>query len=125
MPANTAGQRRPTPDAHGTTVDYLPPAKLLEEVAKAGEKKARLSVADLLLRGFLSGVFLAYATSFAYKVSDGFDGGAAALVSGAVFPVGFALIVRMAVGSCSCAAVAPQIWLCPCTPDHPCASTTR
>lgn len=76
-------------------MDYLPPAKLLEEVAKAGEKKARLSVADLLLRGFLSGAFLAYATSFAYKVSDGFDGGAAALVSGAVFPVGFALIVLL------------------------------
>ena len=49
----------------------------------------------MLIRGFLSGVFLGYATSFAFTVSDGFSGGAASLVSAAIFPVGFAMIVLL------------------------------
>lgn len=76
-------------------MDYVPPIKLVEEAAEVGEKKAKLPTKDLLLRGFLSGVFLGYATSFAFKVSEGFSGGAATLVSAVVFPVGFAMIVLL------------------------------
>jgi formate/nitrite transporter len=76
-------------------VDYASPVKLVEEAAEVGEKKAKLPTGDLLLRGFLSGVFLGYATSFAFKVSEGFEGGAATLASALVFPVGFAMIVLL------------------------------
>ena len=75
------------------SVDYVAPYEMMEAVAQAGAKKARLSVTDLLLRGFLSGALLAFATAVAYKVCDGFTGGAVFLVSAAVFPVGFAMIV--------------------------------
>ncbi len=76
-------------------MDYVQPAKLMEELIAAGQRKTALSVKDMLVRGFLAGVFLGYATSFAFKVSDGLGGGMAALVSSAVFPVGFVLIVLL------------------------------
>jgi formate/nitrite transporter len=49
----------------------------------------------MLLTGFLSGALLAFATAFAFQASQGLPGGAAALVAGAVFPVGFAMIVLL------------------------------
>lgn len=76
-------------------MDYVPPLKLLEEVESASRKKAGLSVRSMLLTGFLSGALLAYATAFAFKVSDGLPGGATWLVAGAVFPVGFAMITLL------------------------------
>jgi formate/nitrite transporter len=76
-------------------MDYVPPVELVREAVKVGEKKAGLQWKDMLIRGFLSGVFLGYATSFAFTVSNGFSGGAATLVSAAVFPVGFAMIVLL------------------------------
>jgi formate transporter len=76
-------------------MDYVAPQKLMEEVAAASIKKAALSTRAMLLKGFLSGALLAYATSLAFKASEGFATGAAALISGAVFPVGFAMIVLL------------------------------
>lgn len=76
-------------------MDYVPPAKLMEEIVKAGQKKAALSIRAMLLKGFFSGALLAYATALAFKVSDGLPGGAASLVAGAIFPVGFAMIVLL------------------------------
>ncbi len=76
-------------------MDYVAPPKLLEEVAAAGEKKARLGLAAMLLKGFLSGALLAYATAFAWRSAEGLAGGAASLVAAAVFPVGFAMIVLL------------------------------
>jgi formate transporter len=76
-------------------MDYIAPARLMEEVEAASVKKAALSTRSMLLKGFLSGALLAYATALAFKVSDGFTTGAAALISGAVFPVGFAMIVLL------------------------------
>lgn len=76
-------------------MDYIPPLKVMEEVEAASRKKAGLSINSMLLKGFLSGALLAYATAFAFKASDGLQGGAAALVAGAVFPVGFAMIVLL------------------------------
>jgi formate/nitrite transporter len=76
-------------------MDYIAPSKLMEEVEAVSTKKAGLSITSMLLKSFLSGALLAYATAFAYKASDGLPGGAAALVAGVVFPVGFAMIVLL------------------------------
>lgn len=76
-------------------MDHVAPQKLMEEVEAAGKKKACLGTQAMLLKGFLSGALLAYATAFAFKASDGLPGGAAALVAGVVFPVGFAMIVLL------------------------------
>jgi formate transporter len=76
-------------------MDYISPARLMEEVEAASTKKVALSTRALLLKGFLSGALLAYATALAFKASEGFTTGAAALISGAVFPVGFAMIVLL------------------------------
>lgn len=67
----------------------------MDKVEAASRKKAGLSVRGMLLMGFLSGALLAYASAFAFKASDGLPGGTAALVSGVVFPVGFAMIVLL------------------------------
>jgi formate/nitrite transporter len=76
-------------------MDYVAPQRLMEEVEAASIKKADLSTRAMLLKGFLSGALLAYATCLAFKASEGFASGAAALISGAVFPVGFAMIVLL------------------------------
>ncbi|HJW56970.1 MAG TPA: formate/nitrite transporter family protein [Burkholderiaceae bacterium] len=76
-------------------MDYIAPARLMEEVEAASVKKAALTARAMLLKGFLSGALLAYGTSLAFKASEGFSGGAAALISGAAFPVGFAMIVLL------------------------------
>ncbi|MDP4015489.1 MAG: formate/nitrite transporter family protein [Candidatus Nanopelagicales bacterium] len=81
------------PSISGTSADYVPPADLLKSVTEASQKKVALSPGKMLVRGFLSGAFLAFATAFAFKVSAGLPENVAALVSSLVFPVGFAMIV--------------------------------
>lgn len=79
--------------AAATSADYVSPDLLLINVTAASEKKARLSTGKMLVRGFLSGALLGFATAFAFKVSAGLPENVAALASGLVFPVGFAMIV--------------------------------
>lgn len=76
-------------------MDYVSPYKLMDEVEAASIKKAGYSTLTMLLKGFLSGALLAYGTAFAWKASVGMPEGAAALVAGAVFPVGFAIIILL------------------------------
>ena len=76
-------------------MDYVVPARLMDELTASGAKKAHLEARILVMKGFLSGVLLAYATALAFKVSDGFAPGASALVAGLLFPVGFAMIVLL------------------------------
>lgn len=76
-------------------MDHVVPQKLMNEVEAAGKKKAGLGIRAMLLRGFLSGALLAYGSAFAFKASEDLSGGVAALVAGAVFPVGFAMIVLL------------------------------
>lgn len=76
-------------------MDYVEPVKLVEQLIAVGKKKAKLRIRDMLLRGILSGVLLGFATALAFKVSDGFVGGAASLVAGVIFPVGFVMIVLL------------------------------
>ena len=41
-------------------MDYVQPIKLIAQLVVVGEKKSSLSVRDMLLRGFLSGVLLGF-----------------------------------------------------------------
>ncbi len=76
-------------------MDHVAPQKLMDEIDAASSKKAALGTRAMLIRGFLSGALLAYATAFAYKASGGMAEGVGALVAGAVFPVGFAMIILL------------------------------
>lgn len=71
-------------------LDYTAPADLMTATVKAGEIKARLSIKDLLIRGFYSGLALGVATTLAVTVSvqSGIP-----FLGAALFPWGFVSIV--------------------------------
>jgi formate transporter len=73
-------------------MDYVKPIDVVKTMLAAGKTKAELSVKDLLIRGFLSGALLAFATSLAFTATaqTGIP-----LVGALVFPVGFAMIVLL------------------------------
>jgi formate/nitrite transporter len=73
-------------------MDYVMPVDIVADAVLAAEKKAGLSVRDMLVRGALSGVFLGYATSLALvAVSQGVP----AIVGALIFPVGFVMLVLL------------------------------
>lgn len=74
---------------------YIPPSRLMKKIALLSQEKAEMSVGGMLLKGFLAGALLAYATAFAFKASAGFSAGTATLVAALVFPVGFAMIMLL------------------------------
>ncbi|AMA07966.1 formate/nitrite transporter family protein [Picosynechococcus sp. PCC 73109] len=71
-------------------MDYVIPKELVDASIKAGETKARLSVKDLLIRGFYSGLALGVATTLAVTVAvqSGLP-----FLGALLFPWGFASIV--------------------------------
>lgn len=73
-------------------MDYVNPRKLLRDALTAAEKKVSLSVADMLIRGILSGVFLGFATSLAVVVTAQ---GLPPVVGAILFPVGFVMLVLL------------------------------
>ncbi len=73
-------------------MDYVPPVEVTAETLRAAEKKAGLPVRDLLVRSFLSGVFLGYATSLALLVVAQ---GLPPIFGALVFPVGFVILVLL------------------------------
>jgi formate/nitrite transporter len=73
-------------------MDYVLPADVISDALKAAEKKAGLSVRDLLIRGALAGVFLSYATSLVFVA---LAQGLPPLVGAIVFPVGFVMLVLL------------------------------
>ncbi len=73
-------------------MDYVKPAEVIAEAVEAGEKKARLPIRDLMIRSFLAGVFLAYATSLAMVI---LDQGLPPFVGAVAFPVGFVMLVLL------------------------------
>lgn len=73
-------------------MDYVPPGELLQAALSAASKKAKLSVPDMLIRGFLAGAILAYATSLAFVV---LSQGLAPIVGAILFPVGFVILVLL------------------------------
>lgn len=73
-------------------MDYIKPAELVKSMVNAGDTKAALSVKDLLIRGFLSGALLAFATSLALTATAQTN---TPLVGALVFPAGFVMIVLL------------------------------
>jgi len=73
-------------------VAYVKPEEVVENMLQAGVKKASLSVKQLLIRGFLAGAFLGYATTLAILAATQTGWGIAGAL---VFPVGFVMIVLL------------------------------
>jgi formate transporter len=73
-------------------VDYVNPKELVQEAVIVAGKKASLSVADMLIRGALSGVFLGFATSLAVVVTAQ---GVQPIVGAILFPVGFVMLALL------------------------------
>jgi formate transporter len=73
-------------------MDYVPPGELLNTALAAAAKKADLPVRDMLVRGFLAGAILAYATSLAFVITTQ---GLAPIVGAILFPVGFVILVLL------------------------------
>ncbi len=73
-------------------MDYIKPADLVKNLLAASTTKASLSVKDLLIRGFLSGALLAFATTLALTATAQTN---TPLVGALVFPVGFVMIVLL------------------------------
>lgn len=73
-------------------MDYVNPKELVQEAVIVAEKKASLSVGDMLIRGALSGVFLGFATSLAVVVTAQ---GVQPIVGAILFPVGFVMLALL------------------------------
>lgn len=73
---------------------FNPPAKMVALVGNAGVGKAKLSIFNLLLRGFMAGAYIAIGGALCTVCVTGVEpAGIAKLVGGAVFPVGLIAIV--------------------------------
>jgi formate/nitrite transporter len=73
-------------------MDYAKPTDVLESMLKTGATKAGLPTSDLMIRGFLSGALLGFATSLALTATLQTN---MPIVGALVFPVGFVLIVLL------------------------------
>ncbi|SFF16245.1 formate/nitrite transporter family protein [Nitrosomonas sp. Nm166] len=71
---------------------YVKPEEIVENMLQAGAKKAGLPTRQLLIRGFLSGAFLGYATTLAILAATQTGWG---IVGALVFPVGFVMIILL------------------------------
>ncbi len=73
-------------------LDYVQPTDLLNDVTKTAARKVSLSIRDLLIRSFLAGGLLAYATSLVFIV---LAQNVAPIVGAILFPVGFVIQVLL------------------------------
>jgi formate transporter len=73
-------------------MDYIKPVEVVKNMVAAGNMKAGLCVKDLLIRGFLAGSLLGFATSLALTATIQTN---VPLVGALVFPVGFVMIVLL------------------------------
>ncbi|SEM71083.1 formate/nitrite transporter family protein [Nitrosomonas marina] len=71
---------------------YVKPEEIVENMLQTGASKTGLSVKNLLLRGFLAGAFLGYATTLAILAATQTGLG---IVGALIFPVGFVMIVLL------------------------------
>ncbi|MFB6274668.1 MAG: formate/nitrite transporter family protein [Halothece sp.] len=71
-------------------MDYTAPTEVISKMAQAGEFKTRLSVKNLLIRGFYSGLLLGIATSLAMTVATQTG---VPIVAAIIFPWAFVLII--------------------------------
>ena len=73
-------------------MDFIKPAEVVTSLVAAGQTKASLSIRDLLIRGFLSGALLGFATTLALTATAQTS---TPLVGALVFPVGFVMILLL------------------------------
>jgi formate/nitrite transporter len=73
-------------------MDSVRPPEMIAEVLRLAAGKAKLPVADMLLRGALAGAFLGFATSLAMVATSQ---GLPPIVGAAFFPVGFVMLVLL------------------------------
>jgi formate/nitrite transporter len=73
-------------------MDYVNPKELVQDALTVAEKKASLTVSDMVIRGILAGVFLGFATSLAVVVTAQ---GLPPIVGAILFPVGFVMLVLL------------------------------
>jgi formate/nitrite transporter len=73
-------------------MDFIKPSDVVKNMLAAGQTKADLPVRDLLIRGFISGALLGFATSLALTATVQTN---TPLVGALVFPVGFVMIVLL------------------------------
>lgn len=73
-------------------MDYVSPPELMADALELANRKAGLSIRDLLLRGALAGALLGYATSLVMVV---FSQGLPPIAGAALFPVGFVMLVLL------------------------------
>jgi len=73
-------------------MDYVSPTKVVAAMLDAGANKANAETGDLLVRGFLSGALLGFATSLAITASVQTS---LPIVGSILFPVGFVMIVLL------------------------------
>lgn len=71
-------------------MDYVAPAKVVAAMLDAGTAKANAKVGDMLIRGFLAGALLGFATSLAITAAVQTT---LPIVGAILFPVGFVMIV--------------------------------
>ncbi len=73
-------------------MSYVSPAEVVAEAIQAAEKKAGLPIRDMLVRGFLSGAFLGFATSLAMVI---WAQGLPHITGAVAFPIGFVMLVLL------------------------------
>lgn len=73
-------------------MDYVKPTDLVVDMLQSAEKKAGLTIRDMLIRGILAGAFLGYATSLALIIQTQ---GLPPIVGAVLFPVGFVMLVLL------------------------------
>lgn len=73
-------------------MDYVKPNEVVATMAETAVNKSRLSIKDMLLRGFLSGALLGYATSLA--ITGTLQTGVP-LVGAIIFPCSFVIILLL------------------------------
>src|SRR3989441_8954151 len=71
---------------------YVKPDAVVEQMVQVGTVKSRLGVNDLLIRSFLSGALLGFATTLAFTGTLQTKAG---IVGALIFPVGFVMIVLL------------------------------
>jgi formate transporter len=71
-------------------MDYVMPSEVANTFVSVGAAKAQLKIRDYLLRGFLSGALLGFATTVAFSANAQ---GLPPVIGAVLFPTGFAMIV--------------------------------
>lgn len=75
-----------------TEVDYVNPSAVLDSMIEAGAKKAKLTIPQLVMRGFLGGALLGFATTLAFLFELQTKVG---MLGAIIFPAGFVMIVLL------------------------------